>query len=186
MSRRASSTVVGSTPPAKVRVNYNAVPNPVRMIGTYLELEFLHLPIQVLRQILPRRRLHLIHSLLSPNLEAIAVLREGPLDKVDTRIEERLHRIYPTNSFRPSVSPSGTRQHSPSNVKALAQSAISFSLTKRSNVAGKYPSGTEFWGEAGRDGLSLSTAMVAEGVAGGVAVESKQRKQTTPWREGDG
>jgi len=65
---------------------------------THLELKLLHLPIQVLCQILPRGGLHLIHCHLSPTLEAIAVLREGSLDEVDARIEECLNGVCPTNT----------------------------------------------------------------------------------------
>ena len=64
--------------------------------------------------------------------------------------------------------------YSPSNVKALAQSAISFSLTRRSNDAEKYPGGTGLGGVGGEDGPSLSTPMVVEPV---VAVVRKQRKR---------
>jgi hypothetical protein len=66
------------------------------------------------------------------------------------------------------------RWYSPSNVKALAQSAISFSLTRRSNDAEKYPGGTGLGGVGGEDGPSLSTPMVVEPV---VAVVRKQRKR---------
>ena len=107
-----------------------------KITDTDLELELLHLPIQVLRQILPSGGLHLVHCLFGSNLEAIAVFCEGSLDEVDACVEECLDGIYARRISVP-LHEISIRQRSPNNVKALANSAISFSLMRRSNEAEK-------------------------------------------------
>lgn len=73
-----------------------------RVGAAYLELELLHLALEVVREDLARGRLELVHKVLLEHLlerpagldlEAVAVLREIALEQVQAGVEEGLHGV---------------------------------------------------------------------------------------------